>query len=393
MQPGEAGAPEVRIDYRLSRTELLFQRGPTGYRASYQVRVILYSDDGDHQVTGDAFSRQLRVPGYADTRVRGQDIVDHVAFHVTPGKYRIQVSLTDLIAERTSGTNFDFEVPKQTEEQMWLSDLALGLVEPGGTGAGGEQGDVTPNPSRRYGENIDRFVASGEIVDRRAAAPESTFALHWSVTDDLGNRVAERDTVVQRSGPRTAYRIRPRLPAMVPGSYRLTVELRLPPSPGAKKKKATSLRQSKGFELEVSRLTAGAESRGSLEVLRYVAQDWEVEEMSRLTSEQERVEYWDVFWKRRDPTPETPRNEEQEDFYKRVQYANQHFGVAGAGWKTDMGRVYIKYGPPDEVDRRPFNFDRPPEEIWYYYREKWTFVFVDRDGFGRYELVQTTAPR
>jgi hypothetical protein len=44
------------------------------------------------------------------------------------------------------------------------------------------------------------------------------------------------------------------------------------------------------------------------------------------------------------------------------------------------------------VDRRPFNFDRPPEEIWYYYHDKWTFVFVDRDGFGRYELVQTTAP-
>jgi hypothetical protein len=50
-----------------------------------------------------------------------------------------------------------------------------------------------------------------------------------------------------------------------------------------------------------------------------------------------------------------------------------------------MGRIYIRLGPPDEVVRNPFNFDRPPEEIWYYYQSQRRFVFVDRDGFGRFE--------
>jgi hypothetical protein len=51
-----------------------------------------------------------------------------------------------------------------------------------------------------------------------------------------------------------------------------------------------------------------------------------------------------------------------------------------------MGRIYIKYGQPDEVVRSPFNIDRPPEEIWYYYQDRHTYYFVDKDGFGRYEL-------
>ena len=75
-----------------------------------------------------------------------------------------------------------------------------------------------------------------------------------------------------------------------------------------------------------------------------------------------------------------------EEFYRRVRYADQRFGVGGPGWKTDMGRIYIQYGPPDEIVRNPFRFDGPPEEIWYYYQSRRTFTFVDRDGFGRYEL-------
>jgi GWxTD domain-containing protein len=135
----------------------------------------------------------------------------------------------------------------------------------------------------------------------------------------------------------------------------------------------------------------GFASAQSVDVLRYVATQQEIDDIGKLQGEDARKAYWDAFWKRRDPTPETPENEARDAFYQRVQYANQHFATGGPGWKTDMGRVYIVYGRPDEVVRNPFNFDRPPEEIWYYYRDRRTFVFVDRDGFGRYEQVSTPA--
>ena len=115
--------------------------------------------------------------------------------------------------------------------------------------------------------------------------------------------------------------------------------------------------------------------------------------MERLQSEEARKAFWEAFWRGRDQTPETPENEARDEFYQRVRYSNQHFSTATQGWKTDMGRIYIIHGKPDEIVRSPFNFDRPPEEIWYYYRDHLTFVFVDHDGFGRYELVVTPSSR
>ncbi len=384
---GEGGAPEVRIDYRLSRTELLFQRGPSGYGASYEVRVILYRAKGGRQVAGDSFTRQVRAATYAETRFRGEDLVDQTSFQVPAGRYKIRIYLTDLVAEKTSSTEIEYEVPESSDSPIWLSDLTLGLV-PEGKPAGAP----APNPARQYGENIVSFVAYGEVVDQHPGGSDSTFSISYKVLDDTDQSIVKGDTLLARTGPRTPFRLRPDLTRLTAGDYRFLVSLKLPPDPRAGKKRPSTIEQSKPFEVEQSRLSVGPEARGSLEVLRYIADDTEQQEMSRLTTEEERRAFWDAFWKKRDPTPDTPRNEAMEEFYKRVQYANQHFGTGGPGWKSDMGRIYIKYGPPDEVERHPFNFDRPPEEIWYYYRDRWTFVFVDRDGFGRYELVQSTAP-
>ncbi|TMQ59566.1 MAG: GWxTD domain-containing protein [Candidatus Eisenbacteria bacterium] len=165
--------------------------------------------------------------------------------------------------------------------------------------------------------------------------------------------------------------------------------MNVPPGPGSKDRKNSTIRRDKSFDVDQSRATMGFASAQSLDVLRYIATQQESDEMGRLKGEEERKAFWDSFWRKRDPTPETPENEARDEFYQRVQYANQHFSTGSPGWKTDMGRIYVSYGPPDEVVRNPFNFDRPPEEIWYYYRERKTFVFVDRDGFGRYELVST----
>lgn len=389
LHPGEGGKPEVRIDYRLSRSELLFQRGPQGYGASYEVTVVFESAKGGRQVAGDSFTRQLRAATYADTRLRGDDIVDQATFRVPAGRYRVRVNLKDLVAERNSGAEVELVVPDQAQEGIWLSDLTLGLLE----ARGKAEAEPVPNPSHRYGENITRFTVWGEVVDRRASPGDSSFSLGWSVLNEQQDRVAQGDTLLRRAATRTAFRLKPDLSGLPAGEYRFAVELRLPAGAGDNTKRAQTLRQFKAFQVEASSVSLGPGSRGSFEVLRYIATSDEVDEMSRLTTEQDRRDYWERFWKKRDPTPDTPQNEELQEFYRRVQYANQHFATGGPGWKSDMGRVYIRYGPPDEVDRRPFNFDRPPEEIWYYYRQQWTFVFKDRDGFGRYQLEETTAPQ
>lgn len=83
----------------------------------------------------------------------------------------------------------------------------------------------------------------------------------------------------------------------------------------------------------------------------YIITPQEKEAYQRLQTDTERQQFIEQFWLRRDPTPGTPRNEFQEEHYRRLAYANEHFGFEDtAGWRTDRGRIYIEFGPPDERD-------------------------------------------
>ena len=93
------------------------------------------------------------------------------------------------------------------------------------------------------------------------------------------------------------------------------------------------------------------------------------------------------FWKDRDPNPATKRNELKDEYFNRVNYANQHFNALGEhGWKSDRGRILIKFGYPDDVERHPFEINSKPYEIWRYYSLRKVFYFIDVTGFGDYRL-------
>src|SRR5215510_7230096 len=73
----------------------------------------------------------------------------------------------------------------------------------------------------------------------------------------------------------------------------------------------------------------------------------------QLKTDEEREQFIESFWLRRDPTPDTIENEYKDDHYERIAYANEHFASGIPGWKTDRGRIYIMYGKPDEIESHP----------------------------------------
>jgi GWxTD domain-containing protein len=101
------------------------------------------------------------------------------------------------------------------------------------------------------------------------------------------------------------------------------------------------------------------------------------------------------FWKQRDPTPGTPKNEFREQFYRLIATANRDYAdgarATAPGWKSDRGRVFVKYGVPSDIlDRRTSLGKAPPYLVWRYARGKDRyFIFADRTGFGVYKLIAT----
>jgi GWxTD domain-containing protein len=98
--------------------------------------------------------------------------------------------------------------------------------------------------------------------------------------------------------------------------------------------------------------------------VRWIITDEERAAFKQLSNDEERDQFIEQFWLRRDPTPDTVENEYKEEHYRRIAYANEHFAAGIPGWKTDRGRIYIMYGPADQIDSHPSggSYQRPIEE-------------------------------
>ena len=174
-------------------------------------------------------------------------------------------------------------------------------------------------------------------------------------------------------------RLESRLDGLGLGRYRLAVTVEV----GGRK-----VEREGWFEVDESRVSFLEDEQMIRTVLGYVATN---EELIRLENEPaDSLEgIYRRFWARRDPTPDTRHNEALVEFMKRVDHATRRFGVLEPGWRSDRGRIYIRFGPPDQVEQVLDDSAGPAAEIWYYYGRNATFVFQDLDGFGRYVLSRT----
>lgn len=108
-----------------------------------------------------------------------------------------------------------------------------------------------------------------------------------------------------------------------------------------------------------------------------------------LPDDASRKEFIVDFWDKRDPDLSTEFNEFREEFFRRIEYANDRFKEGIPGWKTDRGRMYIYFGEPDQVDYRPM-VDNPQQRgfagyiLWIYYRYSFGIMFVDKHGNNSY---------
>ena len=138
----------------------------------------------------------------------------------------------------------------------------------------------------------------------------------------------------------------------------------------------------------------------------YIITPEEKKAWNKLQTDDEREQFIEAFWRRRDPDPDTDVNEYLEEHYERIAYANEHFASGIPGWKTDRGRIYIMYGPPNEKETHPTGgtYERPsyegggststyPFETWFYrylpgIGSGIEIEFVDPTGTGEYRIAR-----
>jgi GWxTD domain-containing protein len=124
----------------------------------------------------------------------------------------------------------------------------------------------------------------------------------------------------------------------------------------------------------------------------WIISDEERAAFKQLSNDEERDQFIEAFWQRRDPTPDTEENEYKEEHYQRIAYANEHFAAGIPGWKSDRGRIYIMYGKADEVESHPSggSYERPMEEgggeTSTFPFEQWRYRYLE--GIGQEVIIE-----
>jgi GWxTD domain-containing protein len=379
-----------------------------GGRAIYRVSVSV-RDSAGLELVGQTWNDVAPAALLQEARASA---VQHVAFAVRPGRYQVEVQVKDSATGRVGRARMEVAAFAESAPPR-ASDLVLA------------------NSIRRAADANDTVSRPGEIrkgglflqaAGRPVLTPQAAdLGYYW----ELYPARAETASVVfkvQTADGRQLVATQPqRLPldpqggvsrgmvplvGLPPGVYQLEATATLGDSAVVRR---AEFRMA-GFETEAAvaaaartQRTEGFEGMTDAELdelyapLVYIMQSDEQGIYPTLSSEGKR-NFLRQFWAKRDPTPGTAGNEEQSRFYRAIAEANRRFREGGAGaipgWRTDRGRVFIRYGPPDEVLSRPQPMGTQPYEVWKYTQVRSRkFVFMDFTAFGNFSLIWTDERR
>jgi GWxTD domain-containing protein len=378
------------------------RRGPDGF-AAYRVDLVVRDSVGlpltSQSWTQNVPASVLDVPGAAS--------VEQFRFTLAEGRYAVEAAVTDSASGRVVRTAVEIQA---FGRPPLASDLVLsGAIRPVTDSAPPAAGEmrlggfvIAAQPEPTLTPSQTRLFYYVELYPGQPADVQVTARVRDPQGRGLIATRAETASV-EAAGVATSG---VDLAGLPPGSYELELELALPD---------TTVSRSAPFRM------AGFDTDAA--IARATARQW-VDVFGRFTEEQldslyrplvylqegeERGVYQGLsfegkrnylrqFWERRDPTPGTPGNEAQEEFYQLINQATLEFGESGGGrvpgWRTDRGRIFVRYGKPDEVLQRPAAGATQPYEVWKYtHGRPRKFVFLDRTGLGHYELIYTDERR
>ena len=381
----------TRIDcyYRLSNEIFNFIKSGDQFVAKFELSILVIDDD-DYQVSAETVTDSIVVETADETFFMDESRAKLYTTYLPPGKFRLEIKLYDLDSGNQKEMARSFEVPNYHKERLSLSDIQFaGLIikESSNIGVDRRGMRVVPNLSHAFGEDHSDMYIYYEVYTKAAIDNQRPLTVEYKIKSPTGRVVLKREEQLKRQGSIGGYSGKFDTGDYSQGEYTLEIQV----DDQAVRKRAKT--KSKFFITWrfLLPLTTAKNFQEITEQLRYVAKNEEFDELKELKeapADDQKLAL-EAFWSRRDPTPGTIRNENMVMYYRRIEYANENFNDGlGKGWRSDQGRIYIVYGPPDEIERYTFESRSYPYQIWHYTSISRSFMFVDFDGYGRYQLYR-----
>lgn len=380
---GDINQRESRVDIyvQVPYDYLQFSKEDKHYTANYEIVINVSTPKGKY-VTEKVLTQKVIADNFEQTTSKAFWDLAQTFINLPFGDYKITIQVIDLDTKRGFKKEGTISAKNFTRSPITTSDLMMVSSVKAENGIR----TIVPNVSNIITSLANKtFYLFFEIYNNTDSS--DSVKITYKI-NKLKKRSREQKTVYNGT---TSEFIKPgrnpiileiKEPQIPFGDYTIFVEVRT-----LSNNSYYSVSQSNFMVrwFEIPELITDLDK--AIEQLVYIARPEELNYIKSALDESEKEKRFLEFWRKKDPTPNTIKNELMEEYYGRVKYANEHFGHYIEGWKTDMGMVYIIFGPPSSVDRHPFDIDSKPYEIWYYYEINRRFIFVDETGFGDYRLI------
>lgn len=359
--------------------------------------VLSLQDSAGNPVTRELWTRNVSVKNIRELKQNGALVRDVVGLDIAPGPYTITLDAEDIYGDLAGTCEGHVRVRGFEGPALVVSDIVFAseLAKAEESGRFVRNGwRVVPNTTRffRVGKPIQIYF---EIYNFKVMAdnPQDSFVLGYSLRDTAGMAVksypAKRLLKPGESVVKTDVLETEDLPG---GAYALQVELfdRGTREHVRHARKVFLISE----EVENPQLTESEQEQlRHYQSIHHIASEKDLTMYKSLASQNAKMKFLQTFWKKLDPTPTTPLNERLRDHLMRMKYSDDTFTAqpGNLGSDTDKGRIYVKYGPPNERDYTTSAAVGKAIDTWIYEKSgRYIFVFFDRRGTGVYELVHST---
>ncbi len=371
----EAATPKIQVFVEIMYDDLTFIKSDTsnGYMAKFEIVAAIYDED-EQQVAARLVNKDVYVKNYEETNSRIDRVTLSRSIDLAPGLYNLKFRITDLISKQTMSRNQEFTIADMREEDVAASDLLF--LNNFDLDESGDIIDIVPRVRENFTRENEYFFIYFDLFAKMI--PEKV-ELRYRLEDMKGNLPI--DTTINQTLNKAVngmvFKIDKKI--LQRNTYKCYVDIE---SDDAEIERVKML---SFFWVNVPETQDDLNS--AIRQMRYIVSEDSIDKYEEAPLEEQK-RFFLSFWASRDPNPNTMVNELMEEYFRRVNYANREYSNFNeGGWLSDRGRILIKFGYPDDVERHPFEIDSVPFVVWRYYALRKIFVFADRSGFGDYRLL------
>ncbi len=378
LNSGEKGVSRLDVYIEVPYEALHFTKNDEVFQSRYELSINVY-DSLETLVVDKWWTEKVETREYKQSISPVKSNLSQRTFMLTPGKYFVAVQIKDTETDKVTRMKRKIDVRDYYAPKFSVSDIILVNSLEFDSG----KAIMYPNISGNIGGARDSFYIYFEAYNAIGAESAHVGVMIHNVKGDI----VQKDSFMQVLEPKKKSCFF-QIPTsrLIAGDYLIEVKAEPKLLNGAENPERISSTATRKFIVRLRGLPVSIVNLDlAIDQLQYILDRDKLEEIRKAPPER-KTEMFRDFWKKKDPTPTTEKNELMDEYYGRIQYANQNFGHYIDGWKTDMGMVYVIFGSPSNIERHPFELDSKPYEIWTYYDLGREFIFVDMGGFGDYRL-------